>query len=63
MLKYLNEVPLSYDWFPYEYIYAEVNKKLNKTKVLLADDEMERETKHYVKSLNHDPKLVKDDYY
>ena len=47
VLKYLNEVPLSYDWFPYEYIDAEVNKKLNKTKVLLSGDEMEKETKNY----------------
>ena len=27
VFKYLNEVLLSYDWFPYEYIDAEVNKK------------------------------------
>ena len=32
VLKDLNEVPPSYDWFPYEYIGAEVNKKLDKTK-------------------------------
>ena len=28
VFKYLNEVPPTYDWFPYEYIDAEVNTKL-----------------------------------
>ena len=32
VFKDLNEVPTSDDWFPYEYIDAEVNKKLDKTK-------------------------------
>ena len=32
VFKDLNEVPPSDDWFPYEYIDAEVNKKLDRTK-------------------------------
>ena len=32
LFKDLNEVPLSDYWFPYEYIDAEVNKKLLKPK-------------------------------
>ena len=32
VLKYLNEFPPSDDWFPYEYIDAEVNKKAKKPK-------------------------------
>ena len=59
MFKYLNEVPPSDDWFPYEYIDAEVNNKLDKTKGQLAGDEMEKETKHYVEYLNHDPNWLK----
>ena len=42
LFKDLNEVPPSDDWFPYEYIDAEVNNKLDKTKVRLAGDEMKR---------------------
>ena len=34
------------NWFLYEYIYAEVNKKLDKTKGGLAGKEIEKETKH-----------------
>ena len=44
VFKYLNEVTPSDDWLPYEYIDAEVNKKVYKTKGQLADDEMEKET-------------------
>ena len=55
LFKDYNEVTLSDDFFPYEYIDAEVNKKLEKTKGRLVGDEMENETKHYVESLNHDP--------
>ena len=55
MFKDLNEVPLSDDWFPYEYIDTEVKKKIDKTNRQLAGDEMEKETKHYVEYLNHDP--------
>ena len=55
LLKYLNEVSSSDDWFPYEYIDAEVNNKLDKTKGRLAGNEMENETKHYVYFLHHDP--------
>ena len=36
MFKDLNEVTPSYDWFPYEYIDAEFNKKLDKIKGQLA---------------------------
>ena len=32
VFKDLNGVPPSDDWFPYEYIDAEVNKKLEKPK-------------------------------
>ena len=48
MFKDLNEVPPSDYWFPYEYIDAEFNNKLEKTKGRLAGDKMEKETKHYV---------------
>ena len=48
-----NEVPPSYDYFPYKYIDAEVNNKLGKTKGRIAGDEMINDTKHYVESLNH----------
>ena len=41
LFKDLNEVPSSNDWFPYEYVDDEVNMKLDKTKGLLAGDEME----------------------
>ena len=44
VLKYLNEVPPSNDWFSYEYIDTEVNKKLDKNKGRLSVDEMEKET-------------------
>ena len=59
MLKDLNEFPQSDDWFPYQYIDAEAKKKLDKTKGQLADNEMEKETKHYVESINHDPNWLK----
>ena len=55
MFKYLNEVPPSDDWFPYKYIDADVNKKLHNTKGQLSGNEIEKETKHYVESLNNDP--------
>ena len=58
-LKYLNEVPPSDNWFPNEYIDAEVKKKLDKIKRKLADDEMKKETKRYVKYINQDPKWLK----
>ena len=59
VFKYLNEVPPSDYWFPYEYIDAEVKKKVNKTKRKLADNEMGRDDKHYVESLNHNPNWLK----
>ena len=59
VFKYLNEVKTSDDWFPYEYIDAEVNTKLDKTEVQLAGDEMEKETKNYVKYLYQDSNWLK----
>ena len=59
LFKYLNDVPSSDDWFSYEYIDAEVKKKVNKTKGQLSGNEMEKETKHYVESLNHDSNWLK----
>ena len=59
MFKDLDEVPSSDYWFPYEYIDAGVNNKLDKTKGQLAGDEMGKYTKHYVESLNHDPNWLK----
>ena len=53
MFNNLNEVPQSDNWLPYEYIDAEVNNKLGKTKGRIAGDEMRNDTKHYVESLNH----------
>ena len=52
MLKNLNKVSPPYDLFPYEYIDAEVNNKLEKNKGRLAGDEIEKDTKYYVESLN-----------
>ena len=40
VFKDLNEVPPSDDLFPYEYIDAEVKKKLDESKVKLTGDEM-----------------------
>ena len=54
VFKYLNEFPPSDDWLSYEYIDADINIKLNKTKGQLTGYEMENETKHYVEYLNHD---------
>ena len=48
VFKDLNDITPSDDWFQYEYIDAEVNNKLDKTKGRLAGNEMENETKHYV---------------
>ena len=59
MSKDLNEVLSSDDWFSYEYIDAEFNKKLYKTKGRLTVNEMVKETKNYVKYLNHDPNRLK----
>ena len=55
LFKILNEVPPSDDWFPYKYIDDEVEKIIYKTKGQLTGDEMEKGTKNYVESLNHDP--------
>ena len=59
VFKDLNEVPPSDYWFPYEYIDNEVKKKVDKTPGQLAGDEMEKETKHYVKYINHDTNWLK----
>ena len=55
MFKDLNEVTSSDDWFPYEFIDDKVNIKFNETKGWLAGDEMKKDTKNYVESVNHDP--------
>ena len=52
VFKDLNEVPPSDDWFPYEYIDAEVKKEIDEAKGQLTVNEMEKETKHYVDYLN-----------
>ena len=59
MFKYLNEVSPSYDWLTYEYIDDDFNKKLDKTKVQLAVNEMKKKTKHYVEYFNQDPNWLK----
>ena len=59
MIKDSNEVPPSDYWLSYEYIDAEVKKKIYKTRRELAGDEMAKETKHYVESLNHDHNWLK----
>ena len=59
MLKDLNDAPPSDVWFPYEYIDSEFKKKVNKTKRQLAGIEMEKDTKHYVESINCDPNWLK----
>ena len=59
VFKDLNDVLPLDDWFSYKYIDAEVRKKLDKTKGQLAGGEMEKETKYYVESLNHNPNWLK----
>ena len=59
MFKDLNEVPPLDDWLQYEYIDSDVNKKLYKTKKRLTGNEIEKETKHYAESLNHDTTWLK----
>ena len=59
VFKDLNEVSPSDYWFPYEYIDAEFNNKLDKTKGRLSGYEMEKETKNYVEYINHDPNWLK----
>ena len=54
VLKDLNKITSTYDWFPYEYINAEVNNKLDKTKGRLVGDEMEKESIDYVEYLIQD---------
>ena len=39
-------------------MFSSINK-IDKTKGRLAGDEMEKETKHYVEYLNHDPNWLK----
>ena len=55
MFKDLNEVPPSDDWSPYEYIDADVKKKLDETKGQLVGDETEKKTKHYMESIYQNP--------
>ena len=59
MFKDLNEVLPSNYWSPYEYIDAEANNKLEKTKGQLAGDEIEKEIKHYMEYLNQYPIWLK----
>ena len=59
MFKDLNVVPTSDDSFPYEYIDAEINKKVNKTEGQTTGNEMEKETKYYAESLNQDTNWLK----
>ena len=59
MYKDLKEVSSSDSCFPYEYIDAEVNKKLDETKGRLVGDEMEKEAKNYMEYINHDPNWLK----
>ena len=59
VFKYLNEVPPSDDWLPYEYINSEVKKKVDKTKGQLSGNEIEKENRHYVESLHHYPNWLK----
>ena len=54
VFKYLNEVTPSDDCFPYQYIDAEVKKKIDETKRQLAGNVMGKETKHYMESLKND---------
>ena len=59
MFKDLNEVPPSDNCYPYEYIDAEVENKLDINKGQLTGNEMEKETKNYVEYLNNDPNWSK----
>ena len=59
MYKDLNEFSPSDDWFLYEYIDDEFNKKLDETKGQLTGNEIEKETKNCVEYLNHDPSWFK----
>ena len=42
VFKYLNDVPPSDDWFPYEIIDAEVKRKVDETKGQITGDEIEK---------------------
>ena len=59
VFKDLNDVSPSDYWFPYEYIDDEVKKKVEKTKGQFTGDKMEKETKNYMESLNHNPNWLK----
>ena len=59
MIKNLNKVPPSDDWFTYESIDSEVNKTLDKTKGQVTGNEMEKQNKYYVESINQDPNWLK----
>ena len=62
MFKFFYYVPQSDDWFLFEYIDSEVKKKTDKTKGQLTGNEMEKETKHCMEYLNHDPNCLKRIY-
>ena len=55
MFKDLNEFLTLYYWLPYECFDDKVKKKVEKTKIQLTGNEMEKDTKHYVKYLNKYP--------
>ena len=55
MYKDLDEVSPRDEWFPFKYIDAEANNKLDETKGRLTGNEIEKESKHHVESINHDP--------
>ena len=59
LFKYLNRFPPSDDWFLYKYINAEVKNNVEKTKEQLSGNERKRETKQYVKYINHNPNWLK----
>ena len=50
----MDKVSPSDYWFLYEYIDSEFNKKLEKIKVKISGNEMEKETKYYVEYLTQD---------
>ena len=45
-------------WFPNIYIEDEINKKVDKTREKLANDEMAYDIRQYIDSLKHDPSWV-----
>ena len=46
-------------WFPYKYVDGDVNKELDKTKIIIAGNKLKKQTKYYVEYLNRDPNWLK----